>query len=112
MKHVVLLVAFVVMLSSCKEDRIQEAKKSCAEIQKLAYPGKEEAICNCFVDKLIDIFPNGDQTTDQTNALMNECAKQFVGSTEDEFRKRIEEEVRLLQNPDTLKSGADPAKHE
>ena len=112
MKRMMLWFALMGIFASCKEDRIAEAKKSCAEIQKLAYPGKQEEICSCFVDKLVDIYPNGDQTTDQTNALMNECAKQFGGTSEDEFRKRIEEEVKLLEHPDTLKTGADPPKHE
>ena len=112
MKRVMVLLVALGIFASCKENRIEEAKKSCAEIQKLAYPGKQEEICSCFVDKLVDIYPNGDQTTDQTNALMNECAKQFGGSSEDEFRKRIEEEVKLLEHPDTLKPGPESPKHE
>lgn len=99
--------AALVSLASCGGGWDEESKKSmketCTSLQSIIYPDDAASICDCYVNKLVEQYPNADMTPDQSGAVLDEC------SADAKAKAEAESEAKMQQMLDDMDKAMDEA---
>ena len=73
---------FAMAFFSCSDDWSAEERKSvkakCVEVnQSLYLHGRADSICECYIQKLMERYPQNDQRPEDILPIVNECAAEF-----------------------------------
>lgn len=98
-----LSVALIAVLQSCgSKGWTPEAKESAHKICKMgmeiSYPADAQSICDCYIGKLAEKYPKADQTTEQSEALLNECSADAKKKADSEFERKMNESMQSMED--------------
>jgi len=77
----------IVSLSSCgggwTEDNKTSMKETCSSLMKLSYEETDAvAICDCYINNLVEKYPKADFNPDQNMAEMDACSANYQSTYE------------------------------
>ncbi len=90
------LLIFSVLLpfSSCNEwsaKKKADLRESCVTLQELAYPKDASSICDCYLSKLMEEYPNADMSEAQSTEILETCSMDAKIRLEQENEKKLQE---------------------
>ena len=76
------IAVFAMVFFSCKSEWSAEersrVKAKCVEVnQSLYLHGRADSICECYLQKLVERYPQNDQRPEDILTIVNECAAEF-----------------------------------
>ncbi|MEZ4798592.1 MAG: hypothetical protein R2809_02210 [Flavobacteriales bacterium] len=94
--------AALVSLASCgggwSEENKASMKETCTSLQSIIYPDDAAAICDCYVTKLVEQYPNADMTPDQSGAVLDECSADAKAKAEAESEAKMQQMLDDMEN--------------
>lgn len=97
--------ALTLSLASCgggwNEESKASANKICKMGMEISYPDDAAAICDCYVNKLVEKFPKADQTPEQSSALMDECSADAKKKADEKFQQEMDAMINSMDTTGT-----------
>lgn len=99
------IAAIAFVFTSCSGGWTPESKESSHKIcmigMEMSYPDDAKAICDCYVNKLVEKFPKADFTPEQNGSTMDECSADAKKKAEEALDKKMNDMMNSMDETAT-----------